>query len=267
MPARNKLLVSLGLLLSVSLLIGLSRCSRFEASAAQPSESPLGSDEGMEPGIDPAHVGGSHRLSRATFEDARRRGSSEPEHELESRFDELLSGAQAPGGAPAQPSSDDGAPVFGDLALRAELEGDTIVEYYDNGQIWYEGQQEFQQGEWRRQGAWLAYWDNGQVHEDGRYEKGREAGLWKWSQPDGSPLAHGRFLEGKREGPWVFYHENGRVMMEGSYSRGLGSGSWVCYHENGSRRAEGRYEDGEPSGEWLVWREDGSLDEDLSGPR
>ncbi|MFT4540352.1 MAG: antitoxin component YwqK of YwqJK toxin-antitoxin module [Planctomycetota bacterium] len=166
----------------------------------------------------------------------------------------------------AQPSSRD-APVFGELMLRKQLDGQEVEEFYDNGQRWYEAKQELQDGKWVRHGAWNAYWDNGQIHEDGAYANGVEQGVWKWLHSDSTPMAHGRFLEGRREGPWVFFHESGHVMMEGSYMKGEGSGLWTSYHENGSRRAEGRYDAGGAVGHWNVWNEDGSLNEEMSGQR
>ena len=144
--------------------------------------------------------------------------------------------------------------------------GPVLVDYHDNGELHFRGQQvRTAEGGWVREGPWKAWHENGVLHEDGGYLAGHEQGDWRWWYADGTPMSKGRFIDGKRVGPWTFWHENGRVMMQGQYEDGDGVGRWVYFHENGMKKAEGDFRAGKPAGCWTVWLEDGRPNLDRTG--
>mgnify|MGYP001335816020 CR=1 FL=1 len=72
------------------------------------------------------------------------------------------------------------------------------------------------------EGAWVGYWNNGQLSYKGNYTNGKE------------------------EGAWVFYHSNGQLRRRGNYKNGKKDGVWVHYNSDGTvwKKESGIYKAG-----------------------
>ena len=131
---------------------------------------------------------------------------------------------------------------------RKWLRSPFLEEHYGNGQLHFKVRQVRDDGRWVREGPWEAWHENGVLHEEGAYVRGREQGEWRWWYDNEKPMARGRFVEGKRVGPWTFWHENGALMMEGQYEDGEGAGVWAHYDEAGNQVSVVEFVDGEVVG-------------------
>ena len=75
-----------------------------------------------------------------------------------------------------------------------------------------------------KEGPWVSYHDNGQLHTKGTYK------------------------DGERDSPWVEHHDNGLLSYSETYKNGSLDGPWVEYHENGQLALKGTYKDRERDG-------------------
>lgn len=129
-----------------------------------------------------------------------------------------------------------------DGMLGARIKGE-----WPNGGPQFEAEQALDEdGAWRLDGAWRAWYPNGQLEELGGYVQGFEHGKWNWWWSNGAAMAHGAFDEGVRVGEWVFWHPNGVTIGEGRYVDGLRSGPWIFRGADGRVREDfsGTFEEG-----------------------
>lgn len=90
-----------------------------------------------------------------------------------------------------------------------------FIEYFDNGKIKTEG---FLDDNDNKQGQWLSYFDNGNLHKEENY------------------------LDDELHGVFKRWHENSKLAIESNYESGKRDGIWKEYYENGSPLEEGYYE-------------------------
>ena len=71
-------------------------------------------------------------------------------------------------------------------------------------------------------GAWVTYYENGQLFFKGSYKNG------------------------KKEGAWVRYYDNGQLFYKGNFKNGKKEGAWVRNHSDGtlSKTLTGTFKDG-----------------------
>lgn len=177
---------------------------------------------------------------------------AEPLDELErlEAAGEDASASTPPALLPAPPAA--AALVLGDdrepNVARAEgLSGALVGGEWPNGEAKFEAQQALDEdGQWRLDGAWRAWYPSGQIEELGGYAQGFEHGEWSWWYSNGALMARGMFDNGARVGAWTFCHPNGVVIGEGAYEAGLRSGPWIFRAADGSVREDfsGEYESG-----------------------
>ena len=74
----------------------------------------------------------------------------------------------------------------------------------------------------KKEGAWVDYWENGQLEYNGN------------------------FKNGKRVGYWIRYYEHGQLNFKGNYMNNIKEGSWIIYHKDGTviKKLTGTYKDG-----------------------
>ena len=70
------------------------------------------------------------------------------------------------------------------LKVTYEQEFESVVEYHENGNVWYTGQ--FLNDE--AHGLWEIYHYNGNLWYKGYFNHGQEIGLWEWYDEDGENL-------------------------------------------------------------------------------
>lgn len=156
-----------------------------------------------------------------------------------------------------QPAPPDAAAlVLGDerepnVARADGLSGALISGEWPDGGAKFEAQQALDEdGAWRLDGAWRAWYPNGQLEELGGYAQGFEHGQWSWWYSSGASMARGAFEDGVRVGAWTFWHPNGVVIGEGAYDDGRRSGRWLFRGADGRVREDfsGEYDFGERVG-------------------
>jgi antitoxin component YwqK of YwqJK toxin-antitoxin module len=136
-----------------------------------------------------------------------------------------------------------------------------------------------------RHGEFRHYHPNGVVALDGRYQRDKPAGEWRWFDEHGtllrrvaygpkgeevldgksiqSPqntfftlsrikLAEGQLKYDKPHGPWKYWYPDGVLKAEGSYETGIPVGRWLYYHPNGQLGRITEYALGVPDGESLA---------------
>jgi hypothetical protein len=111
-------------------------------------------------------------------------------------------------------------------------------EWADGARQFEARQTRLEDGTWRLNGEWRAWYPNGTLEELGGYRDDREHGEWSWWYANGEPMAKGAFKDGERIGAWTFWHPSGVVIGEGSYERGLRSGRWTFRLANGETHSE-----------------------------
>ncbi|MBI4083115.1 MAG: toxin-antitoxin system YwqK family antitoxin [Candidatus Lambdaproteobacteria bacterium] len=145
-----------------------------------------------------------------------------------------------------------------------------------------------------RHGAFQRFHPNGVLALDGRYQRDRPAGEWRWFDergtllkkvlygPEGedvlagqslkSPrstfftlsrikLAEGQLKYDKPHGPWKYWYPDGALKAEGTYETGIPVGRWVYYHPNGQIGRITEYALGVPDGETLATYPSGEPEE------
>lgn len=132
-----------------------------------------------------------------------------------------------------------GAERVPNVARVERLDGPFVSADWPNGTVMFEARQALDEdGAWRLDGGWRAWYANAQLEELGGYVQGFEHGPWSWWYSNGALMARGRFDEGVRVGEWAFWHPNGVVIGEGAYDEGRRTGRWVF------RGADGRVHEG-----------------------
>jgi antitoxin component YwqK of YwqJK toxin-antitoxin module len=106
-----------------------------------------------------------------------------------------------------------------------------------------------------RDGKWTTWYENGNLHSEANYDKGKMVGSWKTLYENGSTEAEINFSTGKA----VYFHKNGAKHSEGSIKDGMiQTGSWTGYFENGNKNYEGSYNnEGQKTGDWTWYNEQG----------
>ena len=145
-----------------------------------------------------------------------------------------------------------------------------------------------------RHGIWRKYYNNDRIRYSGRFEHGKEVGVFKFFSasnsdnpviikeysPD-SDLADVRFYtpsgvlesEGKmrgkdREGKWLFYHENGKsIMSEENYVNGKLEGVYKTYYPSGEPTEIAYYKNGLLDGNYKKYSIKGFLYQDFNYSR
>ena len=68
----------------------------------------------------------------------------------------------------------------------------------------------------KREGAWISYYDNGQLDFKGNYKNGKREGAWISYWSNGQLRYKGNYKNGKEEGEWIDYE---RVLRDGAWVR------------------------------------------------
>ena len=114
-----------------------------------------------------------------------------------------------------------------DLVERNGLYYKQFTDVPFTGNITGDEQVSFKNG--KREGAWVRYFDNGQLSDKGN------------------------FKNGKIEGAMVSYHKNGQLSGKGNFKNGKAEGVWVGYYKDGTVRKKwtGTFKNGEKISDWV----------------
>ena len=132
-----------------------------------------------------------------------------------------------------------------DLVERNGLYYEKFTDVPFTGKLIGSPQGSFKNGQ--REGAWVNYYENGQLEYKGNYKDGYQEGAWISYYENGQLYYKGNLKNGWLEGAWVWYYGNGRVNNKGNYNKGKRDGAWVYYREDGtiSKPMTGTFKDGE----------------------
>lgn len=134
-------------------------------------------------------------------------------------------------------------------------------------------------------GPYRTYYSNGQVKEEGAYERGLPLGPWttydpggavmdvrvyhrppqlkpkEWQvyHPSGKLAVEGQFDEQDRpHGPWKYFDQEGQLQRAGHFEHGLRTGEWLRYHyRTGKRISRHLFVDGKAEGPYVAYFSDG----------
>ena len=84
-------------------------------------------------------------------------------------------------------------------------------------------------------GAWITYWENGRIKEEGNYSKGLKNGVFK------------------------YYDSKGKLLLEGEMKNGLKDGVWITWYDETQKEEERTYKNDQLEGKYSYWFIDGSL--------
>jgi len=70
--------------------------------------------------------------------------------------------------------------------------------------------------------------------EQGSIKEGKKDGAWVKYWNDGQLWYKGNYKNFKKEGTWVNYHSNGQLLSKGNYKNGKTEGAWLYYREDGT---------------------------------
>jgi antitoxin component YwqK of YwqJK toxin-antitoxin module len=106
-----------------------------------------------------------------------------------------------------------------------------------------------------RDGKWTTWYENGTVHSQEQYNKGKMTGVWSMFYDNGQKESEIDFNSGKA----VYFHKNGSKHSEGGIAEGMiQTGKWTGYFENGNKNYEGSYNTaGQKTGVWTWYNEKG----------
>jgi len=129
------------------------------------------------------------------------------------------------------------------------------IAFYENGQKAGEGH--FLDG--KAQGLWTEWHRNGQKAGESRYQDGKQQGLGTSWYENGQKSGEGHVQNDKPQGLWTWWHENGQKMTEGHFQDGIKQGLWTWWHENGQKSEEGHFLNDKGRGLWTRWDENGNI--------
>ena len=118
-------------------------------------------------------------------------------------------------------SSPSWSETLSDLVFRDGLYFKKFTDVPFTGKLTGNPQGSFKNGQ--REGAWVHYYENGQLEYKGNYKNGYQ------------------------ENTWISYYENGQLKTKGNYKNGKQEGARVSYNQDGTvdKASPGTFKDGE----------------------
>ena len=108
-------------------------------------------------------------------------------------------------------------------------------------------------------GVQKAYWENGKLKSELRYEDGKLNGECVWYDQNGALSAKGSYKDDVLDGVYTRWHPNGKVASEERYVNGKLDGEIKKWYDNGQLFQEGQYADGMMDGQWFIFYPSGAL--------
>jgi len=86
-----------------------------------------------------------------------------------------------------------------------------------------------------------AFYENGNLKEEGNYEKGYKNGVWKKYYPNQQLEEDAYYVWGNLHSIFKSYWDNGQLKKEGKYFRGKKIGVWRSFYSDGKPALKERY--------------------------
>ena len=113
-------------------------------------------------------------------------------------------------------------------------------EYYENGNLKYEGN--FEEDEYEGDGT---FYGENSIKYIGQFKKGKKNGKGKEYYENGDLKYEGNFEEDEYEGDGTFYGQDGKIYI-GEFKKGKKNGDFCIYNKEGGLIKECKYEDDNP---------------------
>ena len=115
----------------------------------------------------------------------------------------------------------------------------------------------------KRTGVWKKYYSNKRVRYVGKFENGKEVGVFKFYHITSSkhPVIIKTFFEDSDSLFVQFYRINGKIETEGILNGRKRVGNWKYFYPDGELMSEENYENGKLEGEQLIYYPDGLVTE------
>jgi antitoxin component YwqK of YwqJK toxin-antitoxin module len=88
------------------------------------------------------------------------------------------------------------------------------------------------------------YYENGQLMNVKRYDKGKQNGWTESFYENGAPMAKIMYKDGEKIGHYWKKHKNGQIAYTGDYKENKRDGEWITMDENGDTTRIEKYEIG-----------------------
>lgn len=108
-------------------------------------------------------------------------------------------------------------------------------------------------------GVQKAYWENGKLKSELRYENGKLNGECVWYTQNGELMKKACYHDDVLEGLCTCWHPNGKKASEEHYVNGKLDGEVRKWYDNGQIFQEGQYSDGMMEGQWFIFYPSGAL--------
>lgn len=128
------------------------------------------------------------------------------------------------------------------------------LSYYKDGVV--KAEANFENGQ--LQGVFRLWHTNGQVAEQGQYDKDKRSGEFSAYGEDGTRRLRQTFVRGNRHGVVEQWHSNGQLQYAEHFKDGEKNGPAVAYYDNGQLEASGEFRNGKYHGTWSGWYENGA---------
>ena len=93
-----------------------------------------------------------------------------------------------------------------------------------------------------RKGLYRLY-QNGNIKEEGKYDKGYKVGLWKYYDTNQQTIEKTHYNWDKFHGLSFLYWDNGQVKERRNYVNDLKTGEWHRYYKDGKLASKEQYDD------------------------
>ena len=104
-----------------------------------------------------------------------------------------------------------------------------------------------------RHGPYNAWYADGKMKEEGKYEDGKKVGMWIRYHKNGKKAHQVPYKNDKMDGMWVKWDPKGRKIQEGKYVNGGREGVWKDWFEDGKIKTEGHWKKRRAC-RWMMWR-------------
>lgn len=108
-------------------------------------------------------------------------------------------------------------------------------------------------------GVEKAYWTDGKLKSELRYENGKLNGECLWYAQSGELMKKAHYKDDVLEGQCVNWHPNGKMASEEYYVNGKLDGEVKKWYDNGQLFQEGQYTEGMMDGQWFIFYPSGAL--------
>lgn len=128
--------------------------------------------------------------------------------------------------------------------------GENLCVYESNGQ--YHSKGNILNG--LKDGKWTYWYENGQIFKEGNYKVDIDE-----LKLDAITDQAWDYPYDNRDGKWTWWYTNGWIKQEWNFKDGKREGKSTYWNENGQKKSEFNYKDGEKDGKTTWWKRNGQI--------